>query len=142
MKYGLKDDSVRVINGELYSPDGKLIYDPCILVMGDVLLKAGNYDDMHKSLLSLYCELIDKGLSTDDIFLVSFNDFIDANLPVTDVCYIIRRGVEFSGLDFIKKLMEMRLSVDFLEWLEKEKDYIPIQVEEQQNLDIENYLFR
>lgn len=39
MYHKLNEDSVRVIDGKLYKPDGVLLYDPSILVLGGLLLR-------------------------------------------------------------------------------------------------------
>lgn len=123
MHYDLSEDSVRVVNGELYTSEGILLHDPTILVMGGIPLKVGNYDEILKSMRNL------EG-SNINLVLINFHDKFYDVLGIDDVCYIIRRCMEFIDASFLEEVISMKDNIGILEWLEYEKSCVPLRVAE------------
>lgn len=96
-----------------------------------VVYYLGNYNELHKSLIEVYNHR-GKSLKTDEVYLISFKDFLSGDFTINDVCYIIRRSSEFQEFPeqgFLNSLIEKRDSLDFLECLKLEKEKICLETE-------------
>ena len=113
-KIGLRHDSPRVIFGSLFTGSGVIVEDVSLLIDGDILFKWGSYEDIcvvHDKLVKTF---ISSGLSTDEISLIYFDRYSSSDFTINDICYILRRCLEFTGSGFASKLRTIWESEEFL----------------------------
>lgn len=128
--YELKPFSVRVYCGSLYTPDGRIIENPSILIDGDVFLKYGEFDVVNNYFSRVVEGYTSMLQSIHELGLIRFDKYSSSEFTVKDICYILRRCMEFSASGFAEKLRLNFGTSEFLDWLRSEQERIPLQVEE------------
>lgn len=128
--YEIKEYSVYVRDGNLYSREGKAISNPAMLVDGDCLLRYGEYDmvvRVYRNRLISAMKLFDSSSNrVSSLKIIKFD--VGNGLNIEDIAYIFRRAAEFTATGFILNLVDNWGKAEFLDWLKKEEERIPIQV--------------
>ena len=68
----------------------------------------------------------------DDLLLMDFSGAWYKGLCNKEVCYILRRAVEYTASSFQPALVEHCMKPDFQEWLRTEMQRVPIDLEEKE----------
>lgn len=127
--------NVYLFCGSIYNMEGCIIENPALLVdkstgcvhgYGD----AGSVSAKFMNMATAYNQ---NGLKemADDLLLMDFSNAYYKGVSNEEICYILRRAVEYTATSFQTALCEHATKPDFKEWLKAEMDRVPIDLEEQ-----------
>lgn len=124
--YELNEDSVRVLGGKLLTPNGDIIERPAMLVVGRIVTKVDNYNQLFKEMLEMEAE---GGISKSgfELQLLNLSKYPLGYFDMSDVCYAVRRCTELLDDDFIRQFVQKYGNEGFLDWFYSERKRVPIQ---------------
>lgn len=106
-----------------------VVDNPSVLIDGDVVIMCGDYHDVDAYYTLLVKRFKDIGLDTSDISMIRFNSDVGNDFTIKDICYILRRCMEFTASGFASNLRTLWGTPKFLDWLRYEEKRVPLSVE-------------
>lgn len=120
--------------GSIYDMDGCIIENPALLIdRSDGCVHGyGDAEAMNAKLVTMAAAYRRAGFTdmADGLMLLDFSNAYFKGISNEEICYILRRAVEYTATSFQPALCEHAMEPDFLEWLRGEMARLPIDLEE------------
>lgn len=122
--------------GSIYDMNGRIIEHPALLIdKSDGCVHGyGDAGNLSAKLVKMADAWRGAGMQemADDLMLMDFSDAWYKGMTNDEICYVIRRAVEFTATPFQKALCLHAMSPDFLTWLRSEMQRMPLDLSMEQ----------
>lgn len=120
--------------GSIYDQNDRIIENPAILMSKSTgtIMGWGNADTVNAKFKRAAAAYAQAGLNDEatDLLLMDFSNAWFKGISNKEICYILRRAVEFTATPFQTGLCERAMSPDFRQWLASEMQRVPIDLEQ------------
>lgn len=128
--------NVYMLCGSIYDMNGNIIENPALLIdKSDGCVHGyGDTKNITAKFVNMAAAYSNAGLKdmADDLLLMDFSSAWYKGMSNEEVCYILRRAVEYTATSFQPALVEHCMKPDFQEWLRAEMARMPINLEEKE----------
>lgn len=128
--------NVYMFCGSIYDMNGRIIENPALLIdkSSGCIHGYGDAENLTAKFVKMTTAYNDTGMKdmADDLLLMDFSDTWYKGMSNEEVCYILRRAVEYTATSFLPALVEHCMKPDFQEWLRAEMTRFPINLEEKE----------
>lgn len=122
--------------GSIYDMNGCIIENPAILLdKSDGCVHGyGNAKNLLAKFTTMAAAYNQAGFTdmANDLLMLDFSDAYYKGVSNEEICYILRRAVEYTATSFQPALCQHALKPDFQEWLRSEMQHVPIDLEEKE----------
>lgn len=128
--------NVYLFCGSIYDMNDCIIENPALLLDKEVgtVHGYGDANSVNAKFMKMAQSYNQSGMSeiTDNLLLMDFSNAYYKGVSNEEICYILRRAVEYTASSFQKALCEHATKSDFQEWLKSEMIRVPINLEEKE----------
>ncbi len=128
--------NVYLFCGYIYDMNGCIIENPALLLDKSTgcVHGYGDAESVNAKFMKVATAYNQNGLKemADDLLLMDFSNAYYKGVSKEEVCYILRRAVEYTATSFQTELCKHATSPDFQEWLKGEMERLPLDLEEKE----------
>lgn len=128
--------NVYMFCGSIHDTNDRIIEHPALLIdkSDGCVLGYGEAKDVTVKFVNMAaaCSAANLKDMSDDLLLMDFSNAYYKGMSNEEVCYILRRAVEYTATSFQPALVEHCMQPDFQEWLRAEMTRFPINLEEKE----------
>lgn len=128
--------NVYMFCGSIYDMNDCIIERPALLIdkSSGCIHGYGDAESLTAKFVKMAAAYNSAGMKdmTDDLLLMDFSNAWYKGMSNEEVCYVLRRAVEYTATSFQPALVEHCTQSDFQEWLRAEMQRFPIDLEEKE----------
>ena len=127
---------IYLYKGSIYDMNGSIIKHPALLFdkKDDCLQGFGEAENLIPKLHRMADAFHRLGFPdmAASLMLIDFSNASFRRLTNEEICYILRRAIEFTATGFLTELAKHTINPDFKTWVQSEMKRIPIDLSEQE----------